>query len=54
VRVRVIDDGCRFDTDRVSTGRLGYRFSILGRIADVGASASVASTPGSGTTVGID
>ena len=54
LQVRVIDDGCGFDTDRVRLGRLGYRFSILGRIADVGASASVASTPGSGTTVGID
>jgi signal transduction histidine kinase len=54
LQVRVIDDGCGFDTDRVTVGGLGYHGSILGRIGDVGGSAWVASTPGSGTTVGID
>ncbi len=54
-RVRVIDDGAGFDPSdaELSPGRFGVRNSIRGRLADVGATAEIASSPGTGTTVEI-
>src|SRR5664279_1960938 len=53
VQVEVVDDGRGFNADRVSAPQLGYHSSILGRVADIGGSASVTSIPGGGTRVGI-
>jgi len=52
VHVRVTDEGRGFDPGLV-TGPLGYRSSILERVADVGGTATVTSALGSGTTVAI-
>jgi signal transduction histidine kinase len=55
VTVNVRDDGVGFAADRLAAaadeGRLGVAQSIMGRIAAVGGTATVTSTPGSGTEV---
>ena len=51
VEVQVVDNGRGFTTDRISGPPLGYHSSILGRVTDVGGSATVSSLPGGGTTV---
>jgi signal transduction histidine kinase len=50
-QVFVRDRGPGFDPDAVPADRLGVRESILGRMARVGGSASVRSTPGEGADV---
>jgi len=52
VHLRVTDNGRGFDPALI-TGPLGYRSSILDRVADVGGTATVTSALGSGTTVTI-
>lgn len=49
--VTISDDGAGFDPDRVSERRLGVRESIVGRMSDVGGTATVDSHPGRGTRV---
>jgi signal transduction histidine kinase len=55
--VSVRDDGGGFDAERLSAaeaqGRLGVARSIRGRVADLGGSALVRSTPGDGAEVEI-
>lgn len=52
VRVRVHDDGVGFDPDAVPGTRMGIRTSVLGRVQAVaGATASIVSAPGAGTTI---
>ena len=57
VRVTVRDDGPGFEPGRVEAaraeGRLGIRDSIVGRVADLGGSATITSRSGSGTVVEI-
>jgi signal transduction histidine kinase len=53
LHVTVRDAGRGFDPDRVDTGRLGLRRSVIERIADQGGQASVQSSPGEGTVVSI-
>ncbi|MEN0083842.1 MAG: ATP-binding protein [Leifsonia sp.] len=53
VQVVVRDDGRGFSESEVPAERLGLRISIRDRIAKVGGSADIASTPGEGTTVTI-
>lgn len=50
-RVTVSDDGRGFDPARQAGGRLGIRDSVVGRMADIGGHAEVASAPGAGTVV---
>lgn len=52
VEVDVTDEGAGFDATRVA-GPLGFDNSILGRLVEVGGSATVESSPGYGTTVKI-
>ncbi len=58
VTVTVRDDGVGFDGDRLTTaaadGRLGVTSSIKGRARDLGGTATVLSSPGSGTVVTIE
>ncbi|MFT4289461.1 sensor histidine kinase [Nocardioides sp.] len=49
--ITVVDAGVGFDPDAVPAGRLGLRTSVLERLARVGGSARVWSTPGQGTCV---
>ena len=51
VEVNVRDRGRGFDPDAVDADRHGVRQSIVARMASVGGSASVRSTPGEGTEV---
>ncbi|RFA19068.1 sensor histidine kinase [Subtercola boreus] len=51
VRAVVTDTGVGFDRDLIPRGRLGVAESIEARIASVGGSARVFSSPGHGTTV---
>jgi signal transduction histidine kinase len=55
VRVCVRDDGLGFADDRLAAaaanGRLGVSHSIIGRLREVGGTASVTSSPGKGTEV---
>ena len=53
LRVIVSDDGCGFSVPPKEAGRLGIGGSIVARLRDVGASATVDSSPGRGTTVAI-
>lgn len=53
VEVVVRDDGRGFSESDVPAERLGLRISIRDRIAKVGGTADIASTPGEGTTVTI-
>ena len=52
VHIRVSDQGRGFDPERIP-GRLGYRNSIVDRVAEVGGTATIASAPAHGTTVEI-
>lgn len=55
VRISIRDDGRGFETGRLtaaaSTGRLGVSHSIIGRIREVGGTATVTSRSGQGTEV---
>lgn len=51
VSVMVVDDGIGFDPEATPGDRLGISRSIKGRIAAVGGSVSIWSSPGSGTSV---
>ena len=51
VEVNVRDRGCGFEIDAVGSDRHGVRQSIVARMATVGGSATVRSTPGEGTEV---
>jgi hypothetical protein len=51
VRIDARDQGVGFDPGRIPPDRLGLRESVLGRMEDVGGSATVRSAPGRGTTV---
>jgi signal transduction histidine kinase len=55
VRVTVRDDGIGFERERLSeaarAGRLGVAQSMRGRIADLGGTATIHSSPGEGTEV---
>jgi signal transduction histidine kinase len=51
VEVNVRDRGCGFDIDAVDPDRHGVRQSIIARMAAVGGSATVRSSPGVGTEV---
>jgi signal transduction histidine kinase len=53
LRVTVRGAGAGFHPDRVGSGRLGLRRSIVERIADQGGQASVTSAPGQGTVVSL-
>jgi hypothetical protein len=51
LRVEVRDEGVGFDPRRCRPDRLGLRESVAGRMADVGGSTEIRSSPGAGTTV---
>lgn len=51
IRVQIKDNGRGFDESSVPDRRLGVRVSILGRLHSVGGSATVRSTPGTGTEI---
>ncbi|MEC5184303.1 signal transduction histidine kinase [Cryobacterium sp. MP_3.1] len=51
VRAMVTDAGRGFDLSAVGTERLGFAESVVARLRDVGGSARLFSSPGSGTTV---
>lgn len=51
VRALVTDNGVGFEPALVPAGKLGYRESIVARLADAGGTARVFSAQGSGTTV---
>lgn len=50
-RIHIVDDGRGFDPATVRSGPMGYRQSIVGRLTEVGGSATVTSVVGAGTTV---
>ncbi|MDO5093853.1 MAG: ATP-binding protein [Propionibacteriaceae bacterium] len=54
LRITVSDDGCGFSVPPQGAGRLGIGGSIVARLHDVGASVTIDSSPGRGTTVAID
>ncbi|ANJ27708.1 hypothetical protein ATC03_14305 [Agromyces aureus] len=49
--IEVSDNGVGFDVESVTSERLGVRVSVIERMANVGGSAVIDSTPGLGTTV---
>lgn len=51
IRAMVTDSGVGFSLDDVAESSLGYKESIVGRLKEVGGSARLFSSPGSGTTV---
>jgi len=51
VRAMVTDAGVGFELNGVSEERLGFKESVVGRLREVGGSARLFSSPGSGTTV---
>ncbi|MBF4599870.1 histidine kinase [Frigoribacterium sp. VKM Ac-1396] len=51
VRAMVTDAGVGFDLAGISEERLGFKESVVGRLHEVGGSARLFSSPGSGTTV---
>ncbi|OIH97060.1 sensor histidine kinase [Curtobacterium sp. MCBA15_001] len=51
VRIEVCDDGSGFDQDAIPAERLGVRRSILERVVSAGGTATIHTTPGSGTHV---
>ncbi|QHC67191.1 histidine kinase [Rathayibacter sp. VKM Ac-2759] len=51
VRAMVTDAGTGFDIDTVPSTKLGFKESVVARLADVGGSTRLFSSPGSGTTV---
>lgn len=53
VRVRVADRGRGFDPSTIPPGPLGFRRSIVERMAEVGGTAEVRSAPGRGTCINL-
>lgn len=51
VRAMVTDAGVGFAIDDVDSARLGFKESVVGRLAEVGGTARLFSSPGHGTTV---
>ena len=51
VRAMITDSGVGFELDDVDSARLGLKESVVGRLKEVGGSARLFSSPGSGTTV---
>lgn len=51
VRAMVTDAGAGFEVGSIDDGRFGIKESVLGRLAAVGGSARLFSSPGAGTTV---
>ncbi|WP_367948528.1 sensor histidine kinase [Rathayibacter sp. VKM Ac-2857] len=51
VRAMVTDAGAGFDIDTVPATKLGFKESVVARLADVGGRTRLFSSPGSGTTV---
>ncbi|WP_445443822.1 sensor histidine kinase [Clavibacter sp. km1a] len=51
VRAMVTDAGVGFDLAHVDQAKLGFKESVVARLADVGGNARLFSSPGSGTTV---
>ncbi|RJT87778.1 ATP-binding protein [Cryobacterium melibiosiphilum] len=51
--IEISDAGVGFDLASVSSGRLGLRLSIQGRVESAGGTAEVRSSPGRGTTIAI-
>ncbi|MFC0681084.1 sensor histidine kinase [Lysobacter korlensis] len=51
VRALVTDSGVGFDLDGVEDDKLGFKESVVGRLAEVGGKARLFSAAGSGTTV---
>lgn len=51
VRAMVTDAGVGFDVETVPASKLGYKESVVARLADVGGRTRLFSSPGSGTTV---
>jgi signal transduction histidine kinase len=54
VEVFVRDRGAGFDPEQVPADRLGWRESIVGRMARVGGTATLRLAPGGGTEVALD
>ncbi|WP_143965710.1 ATP-binding protein [Gordonia zhaorongruii] len=55
VRVRVVDDGCGFDVDRIAADRFGVTAGVCGRMAHLpGGSATIDTEPGEGTMVSLE
>lgn len=51
VRAMVTDSGVGFDVKDIDSARLGLKDSVIGRLGEVGGTARLFSSPGSGTTV---
>ncbi len=51
VRAMVTDSGIGFDVKDIDSARLGLKDSVIGRLSEVGGTARLFSSPGSGTTV---
>ena len=51
VRAMVTDAGRGFEVDAVGSERLGIKESVVARLAELGGSARLFSSPGAGTTV---
>lgn len=51
VRAMVTDSGIGFDVKDIDSARLGLKDSVIGRLGEVGGTARLFSSPGSGTTV---
>lgn len=51
VRAMVTDAGIGFDVKDIDSARLGLKDSVVGRLGEVGGTARLFSSPGSGTTV---
>lgn len=51
VRAMVTDSGIGFDVKDIDSARLGLKDSVVGRLGEVGGTARLFSSPGSGTTV---
>lgn len=51
VRAMVTDSGIGFDVKDIDSARLGLKDSVAGRLGEVGGTARLFSSPGSGTTV---
>ncbi len=51
VRAMVTDSGIGFDVKDIDSARLGLKDSVIGRLSEIGGTARLFSSPGSGTTV---
>jgi glucose-6-phosphate-specific signal transduction histidine kinase len=51
IKIVILDNGKGFRVSQVSSGRLGIKVSIIGRMQSIGGSAHVISQPRQGTTV---